>query len=78
MVDDRSGIEVDFDVVARLRPGSGFGALQNGQPDVDGVAVEDAGEAGGDDQGNAASKYGMSGWPTCRPNHQFGFLCKIR
>ena len=56
-VGDDAGVEVDGHLVAVLRCFSaGLGALQDGQADVDGVAVEDAGEGLGDDAGDA-------GWP---------------
>ncbi len=45
LVGDDAGVEVDADRVALSDCLTGGGALQDGQTDVDGVAVEDAGKA---------------------------------
>src|SRR5699024_1773114 len=54
LVGDEAGIEVDADQVAGRDGVGGRLALEDGQADVDAVAVEDAGKALGDDHRDAA------------------------
>ena len=54
--------QVHLQLVARLAVGGGLRALQDRQADVDGVAVKDPGEGGGNDAGDAA---GLDGDGAC-------------
>ena len=53
LVGDDASVKVDADRVALSNCLTGGGALQNRQTDVDGIAVEEAGKALGDDAADA-------------------------
>ena len=61
LVGDDAGVEVHMDLVACGDGVGGFGALHDGQADVDAVAVEDAGKALGDDHRDAGGLDGQRG-----------------
>ncbi len=58
-VGDDADVEVHAHLVAVVDAVAGGGTLQNGQTDVDGVAVENPGKAGGDDAGDAGGLDGQ-------------------
>ena len=49
-VGDHTGVKIDLDFIAVLDFRCRFGALNDGKADVDGIAVENPGKAGGDDE----------------------------
>ena len=49
---DQAGVEINGDFVPRPNPVRGLGALEDGKPDIDRVAVENPREGLGDDAGN--------------------------
>ena len=53
-IGDEAGVEIHLDLVPGLNIPSGLVTFQDGQADVDGVAVKNPGKGGGDDAGNAA------------------------
>ena len=60
-ISDHAGVKVDGNHIALVDGLAGGGAFQNGQADVDGVAVEDTGKALGNHAVNAGGLDGNGG-----------------